>query len=123
MTTTKPTFWEWFDGLVAEAAKTEEGKTFAASNFTLSHNGGGTTAWQRDIDDDWHILVTDSEGCTHTLMDPSEGEDFWIVGAHSREDGRFTDCKEAKTVEEAIAFADEMDERIRKGDFEGLNVQ
>jgi hypothetical protein len=116
------TFVEWFIDLQDKASQTADGIAFINSNFELSHQGGGTTAWFRDIDDtDWHILITDSEGCSHDLTD--EGEDYYLIGGHNAE-GKFTgNCQTAATAEEAIRLADEMHERIAKGDLEGLDVQ
>lgn len=43
------TFFEWFDGYVAQVSATDYGKAFLAAGFYVQHTGGGCTAWQMDL--------------------------------------------------------------------------
>lgn len=95
------------DSLRLEALATEDGRRFLAAGFTIEHMGGGCTAWKKDLPANRWILITDSEGCDHTLSDASANDpgkpDFWLVGIHDEDsDG---DYMEAGTAGDAIKAA------------------
>lgn len=97
----------WFDELVAEARRTDDGKSFGAAGFELAHTGGGCTAWRLDLGECF-ILITDSGGTDHRLgdgyaADPARA-DCWLIGLHLN-DGEYSDGDEAATAVEAIAVA------------------
>lgn len=35
---------------------------FENAHFRIYQNGGGTTAWRRDVDSSFFVLITDAEG-------------------------------------------------------------
>lgn len=112
-------FWTAFDNHAKAALATDEGKAFADSNFSFSHTGGGCTAWERDIDDTGcFIWITDCSG-TSTALSTTE-PDCWIIGAHGG-DGGWSACREAKTVEEALAIADEVHRLVVAQDWKALD--
>jgi hypothetical protein len=98
-------FWTRFNEMAAAAELTDTGKLFADSNFHVGHNGGGTSAWERQVGETgWKVLMTDIGGCDHVSEDGT-----WIVGAHN-DNGDYVDrCVEAATVAEALAAADAFD--------------
>lgn len=110
-------FFEWFDGLVAEAEGTEDGKMFKAAGFELEHTGGGCTAWRRGAVDGYFILVTDSTGTDHRLGDSyaidAARPDRWLIGLHLH-DGDHLESAEATTVADAIAAAERLDATARQ---------
>lgn len=107
----------WFDGLVAEAEATEDGKLFKEAGFELEHTGGGCTAWRRAAVDGYVILVTDSTGTDHRqgsgyAIDAGR-PDRWLIGLHLH-DGDHLESDEATTVAEAIAAAQRLDAMARQ---------
>lgn len=105
-------FFDYLDRQREEAAKTPEGQAFAAAGFVIDSNGGGTTAWSREVANLGVILITDSEGCNHKLstdghITDADKPDRWLVGWHAN-DGSYGDCEEADTPEQAIEVADRM---------------
>lgn len=111
-------FRQWFDSEKAKALATTDGKAFAANNFEFHHNGGGLTAWMRQIDDTgFYILITNSEGCSHDLcgshISDETKPDCYLVGVHN-ENGDDLPCEEAKDVAAAIAVANRMHSEFTK---------
>lgn len=110
-------FFEWFDGLIADAEGTEDGKLFKAAGFELEHTGGGCSAWRRGAVDGYFILITDSSGSDHRLgdgyaTDPAR-PDRWLIGLHLQ-DGDHLESIEATTVTDAIAAAQRLDTLARQ---------
>lgn len=109
--------FEWFDELVAAAARTEDGRLFSAAGFELHHIGGGCTAWRRAAVDGYFILVTDSTGTDHRLGNSyaidAARPDRWLIGLHL-DDGDHLDSIETTTVAEAIASAQRLDVTARQ---------
>lgn len=108
---------KWFDGLVAEAERTDDGLLFKAAGFKLEYTGGGCTAWRRSAVDGYFILITDSTGAHHRLGDCHAADfsrpDLWWIGLHL-DDGDHLEGSEVATVSEAIASAQELDEGARQ---------
>lgn len=115
-------FFEWFEGLVAEAEATEDGKLFKAVGFELAHTGGGCTAWRRAAVEGYFVLVTDSTGTDHRLGDAyaidAARPDRWLVGLHLH-DGDHLDSADAATVDEAIAAAERLETTARQFSADG----
>ncbi|MGA1831624.1 hypothetical protein [Rhizobium wenxiniae] len=101
-------FWTRFNAMAAEAELTETGKLFVADNFHVGHNGGGTSAWEKPVDDTpWKVLITDTSGSDHVSEDGK-----WLVGVHSDE-GEFADSAyEAVDIADALRAADILDKAI-----------
>jgi len=111
-------FFTAFNKHANAALATPEGKAFSANNFDFAHTGGGCTAWRREIDDTGcHILITDSGG-TDAKLSTTE-PDCWLIGAHGY-DGGFSDVREARTVEQAIAIANELHKLVVARDWDAL---
>lgn len=90
-----------------EALATEAGRRFINAGFAIVHNGGGLTAWEKELPNGRRILITDSEGVDHTLSDASANDptkpDHWLIGLHDGESD--IDFMEAATADDAVAAA------------------
>lgn len=112
-------FWARFNALATAAAQTEDGKVFIAAGFKLHANGGGLTAWRKEINAEWEILITNEGGDSHDLEDES---DSWLVVMHDTQ-GEFVASQTgspspadaiatANAAHLARAFADELESEI-----------
>jgi len=113
-------YYAMMDSRECKALATEDGKTFTKAGFEIAHTGGGCMAWQRDIDSDWFVWITDSSGTELTIS--ANEPDCWFIGIHSQ-DGAFSEAQEAQTATEALAIADRIAAQVRSGNFEGLDIQ
>ena len=111
-------WWAWFDSVCDKAATTDDGKRFLAAGFTVTHTGGGCTAWERLIPGtDKAIMITDGN-LGHNLT--QEAIDYfgemWTVGACSTENGSYAEYfRETAILSEALRLADGLQEAIQAG--------
>lgn len=90
-----------------ELAATDDGKTFMAAGFEVSHMGGGCLAWERyQFGLGLSLRITDSEGFDVRLGDAHANNpdkpDAWLIGLYTSDDcdGFYM---EAATAGEAVA--------------------
>ncbi len=77
---TKPTYWQWFDGVVAKAAETEIGNIMKGAGYAVAHTGGGCLAWEKPLDNGGYLWICDEgNGLGDKIDEP------YLVGHYDRE--------------------------------------
>lgn len=59
MTEARPTFWQWFDGIVEAAPETTIGSIMVAAGYEVTHTGGGCLAWRKEAPNGGYALICD----------------------------------------------------------------
>ncbi len=113
-------FWIWFNGKREDALETGDGKAFAAAGFEFFHNGGGTTAWKKELPEGRFLLVTNTDGGNH---EPEGEGDSYMVGfflSSEDVDGIYSDGHAtAENAVKASAYFEAMSQFEVAGRFDG----